>query len=91
MRVAPYVQGHGFGRLILNHLELRAKQLGYSNLHLDTTGSQLAAQALYRRHGYHETGREQRERFELIFFEKRLAVTGTGDRRARAPRRPGAG
>jgi ribosomal protein S18 acetylase RimI-like enzyme len=72
MRVAPHVQGRGFGRLILNHLERRAKQLGYKHLHLDTTAGQVAAQALYRRHGYHEIGREQCDQFELIFFEKRL-------------------
>jgi ribosomal protein S18 acetylase RimI-like enzyme len=72
MRVAPHVQGRGFGRLILNHLERRAKQLGYKHLQLDTTAGQVAAQALYRRHGYHEIGREQCNQFELIFFEKRL-------------------
>lgn len=72
MRVAPHMQGRGFGRLILTHLERRAKQLGYTLLHLDTTAGQRVAQALYRRHGYHETGREQRDRFQLIFFEKSL-------------------
>jgi ribosomal protein S18 acetylase RimI-like enzyme len=72
MRVAPHAQRSGFGRLILSHLELRARQLGYTHLHLDTTAGQLAAQALYRRHGYRETGRERRGPFQLIFFEKSL-------------------
>ncbi len=68
----PHAQRSGFGRLILSHLELRARQLGYTHLHLDTTAGQLAAQALYRRHGYRETGRERRGPFQLIFFEKSL-------------------
>ena len=72
MRVAPHVQGRGFGRLILEHLEQRARELGYTHLHLDTTTGQLAAQALYCAHGYRETGRENRGRFELIFLEKCL-------------------
>lgn len=72
MRVAPEVQGGGFGRRILEHLETRATELGYTYLHLDTTAQQLAAQALYRSHGYRETAREQRGRFELTFFEKSL-------------------
>ena len=74
MRVAPHVQGRGFGRRILEHLETRATELGYTHLHLDTTARQLAAQTLYRSHGYRETAREQRDRFELIFYEKRLTA-----------------
>ena len=72
MRVAPDIQGRGFGRRILEHIETRATELGYTHLHLDTTAQQLAAQAFYRSHGYRETAREQRGRFELIFFEKSL-------------------
>ena len=72
MRVAPHVQGRGFGRRILERLETRATERGYTHLHLDTTAQQLAAKALYRSHRYRETAREARDRFELIFFEKSL-------------------
>ncbi len=72
MRVSPHVQRRGFGRLILEHLEQRARELGYTQLHLDTTTGQLAAQSLYFAHGYRETGRERRSQFELIFLEKWL-------------------
>lgn len=72
MRVAPKAQRRGFGRRILEHLEARAVELGYTRLHLDTTAQQLAARALYHSHGYRETAREQGARFELVFFEKTL-------------------
>ncbi len=74
MRVAPHVQGRGFGRVILEHLEQRARELGYTHLHLDTTTGQLAARALYCTHGYSVTGRERRGPFELIFLEKYLTT-----------------
>lgn len=80
MRVAPASQRRGFGRRVLEHLETRAAELGYTRLHLDTTAEQRAAQALYRSHGYRETAREQRARFELIFYEKQLGG-GEPDRR----------
>lgn len=73
MRVAPHLQRRGLGRRLLEHIEGRAADLGYTQLHLDTTAEQRAAQALYRSHGYRETAREQRDRFELIFYEKNLA------------------
>lgn len=72
LRVAPHLQRLGFGRRVLQHLETRAAELGYTHLLLDTTAGQLAAQALYRSHGYRETAREQRDRFELVFYEKNL-------------------
>src|ERR1700687_3611841 len=52
MRVAPDVQGQGFGQRILLALEARAVALGYAILHLDTSTLQGAAQHLYRKNGY---------------------------------------
>jgi len=72
MRVAPQHHRLGFGRRLLEHLETRAAELGYSHLRLDTTACQFAAQALYRSRGYRETAREQHDRFELVFYEKNL-------------------
>lgn len=72
MRVAPHLQRLGLGRRVLERLEARAGELGYTQLHLDTTAEQLAAHALYRSHGYRETARQQCARFELIFYEKDL-------------------
>ena len=72
MRVHPRSQRRGFGHLILERLEDRARELGYDTLHLDTTVEQDAAQAFYRAHGYRETGRTRLGPFRVILFEKRL-------------------
>ncbi len=37
MRVHPEYQGRGYGQLILDELEARARALGYQTLHLDTS------------------------------------------------------
>jgi ribosomal protein S18 acetylase RimI-like enzyme len=73
MRVHPRAQGRGLGRKILERLEARARELGYERLTLDTTVGQIAAQRLYRRHGYIETGRTRYGPFDVILFEKSLA------------------
>jgi ribosomal protein S18 acetylase RimI-like enzyme len=72
MRVHPRVQGRGYGAAILAQLERAARELGFEELHLETTTGQLAAQALYRSRGYSETGRGRHGEFELILFQKRL-------------------
>ena len=71
MRVHPDFQEHGFGKMILQALEAKALVLGYSVLHLDTSTVQTAAQSLYRKNGYKETGETREHRgFIDIFFEK---------------------
>ncbi len=73
MRVHPDHQRRGLGQAILGRLEAAALRLGIREIVLDTTTSQTAAQAFYRKHRYVETGRKNHERFELVFFRKRLA------------------
>lgn len=70
MRVAPKLQGRGFGQRILRALEERAVVLGYMSLHLDTTVQQIAARRMYEKNGYRETGRGEIGPFECVFFEK---------------------
>jgi GNAT superfamily N-acetyltransferase len=72
MRVYPDCQRKGFGQAILTALEQRAKELGYSTLHLDTTTVQEAAQRFYTKNGYIEVRRGQAHGFHLIFYEKRV-------------------
>lgn len=72
MRVHPDMQGRGFGQLILETLEIRARELGYTTLHLDTSTLQIAAQKLYRKRGFKEVGREIHRGLECILFEKSI-------------------
>lgn len=72
MRVHPDFQGRGFGQIILHALEARALAMGYTKLHLDTSVVQLAAQKLYLKNGFKETGREIHRGLECILFEKSI-------------------
>ena len=73
MRVHPDFQGRGYGQVILHELEARALAMGYTRLHLDTSVVQVAAQKLYLKNGYEETGREVHRGLECILFEKSIA------------------
>ena len=72
MRVHPNFQRRGFGSAVLERLEAEARQLGYGTLHLDTTTRQTAAQRLYTKYGYYETGRTVVAGFDTILFEKKV-------------------
>lgn len=72
VRVHPSFQRRGFGTLILQTLENRARELGYATLHLDTTVQQIAAKALYTKHGFKQTRREWFRGTQTIFMEKPL-------------------
>jgi ribosomal protein S18 acetylase RimI-like enzyme len=74
MRVHPDFQGRGFGQQILDELEARALAMGYTKLHLDTSVVQVAAQKLYMKNGFKETGREVHRGLECIFFDKSIGL-----------------
>ena len=74
MRVHRDYQRRGFGRAIIQALEARAVELGYSTLHLDTTVDRVPARRLYLNSGFHETGRTVLGgRWECVLYEKRIA------------------
>jgi ribosomal protein S18 acetylase RimI-like enzyme len=73
MRVHPDYQRRGFGQIILDALEARAIELGYRTLALDTAVVQTAAQQLYLKNGFHETGRTVLAGFDAILFEKQIS------------------
>jgi ribosomal protein S18 acetylase RimI-like enzyme len=75
MRVDPDFQGRGLGQQMWDALEARARELGYKVLHLETSVRQTAAQGLYTKNGFRETGRAVLEGFDCIFYEKRLDGT----------------
>jgi len=84
MRVHPDHQRRGYGQAILNALLSRAKQLDCQVIHLDTTTLQTAAQRLYEKNGFKETGHKQIDRFTVIYYEKTLAVAGSGNKSRQA-------
>ncbi len=71
MRVSPHLQGRGIGQTLLDKLHRRATELGYETLYLDTTVGQTAAQRLYEKNGYRETGRGTVGPFECLYYERK--------------------
>jgi len=69
MRVHRDYQRRGFGRAILDALETRAVELGYTTLHLDTTVDRLPAQRLYLAAGYRAV---ESAADGLIYYEKQI-------------------
>ena len=74
MRVAPNLQGRGIGQALLDRLHGRAAELGYTSLHLDTTVQQVAAQRLYEKNGYRETGRGTVGPFHCLYYERKTGA-----------------
>jgi ribosomal protein S18 acetylase RimI-like enzyme len=77
MRVLPECQRRGFGQIILNQLETKAIQLGYTELCLDTTTLQIAAQKFYGKNGFIEVRRGLMPPFEVIYYHKSLNAEET--------------
>jgi len=73
MRILPDFQRKGYGQLILDRLETKARKLGYTELYLDTTTKQIPAQNFYKKNGYCEISRTVFSGLEIIFFEKHFA------------------
>ncbi|WP_267641175.1 GNAT family N-acetyltransferase [Haloarchaeobius amylolyticus] len=76
MRVDPAHQRQGYGSRLLAALEDRARELGFTELVLDTTPTQVAAKRLYESHGYEQVQREQvrlaGEELVLLCYRKSL-------------------
>lgn len=73
MRVDPDFQRKGYGQIILDALEKRAKELGYKVIQLDTSVKQIPAQKFYIKNGYTEIRREKEGWIiELIFYRKEI-------------------
>ena len=73
MRIHPDFQKRGFGQLMLNELESRAKNLEYIEIELFTSVRQIGAQHFYLKNGYHEVKRGKEDRpLENIFYLKAI-------------------
>jgi GNAT superfamily N-acetyltransferase len=73
LRVHPSHQNKGYGRLLLNKLEQRAIELGFSQIYLDALSNQYGAHKLFKTNGYTEKGPSVVDGFKVIVFEKSLA------------------
>lgn len=84
MRVDPDHQRRGYGRRVYEGLERRARDRGFTDLALDVTPDQTGARRLYEAMGFEAVRRESvrpnDERFELLFYRKRLGTAGDPDR-----------
>jgi ribosomal protein S18 acetylase RimI-like enzyme len=74
IRVHPATRRQGVGRLLMNRLEGRARDLGFQRLHLDTATNQPDAVAFYRALGYMDAGTESKPSWgwTLQHFTKQL-------------------
>jgi len=70
VRVHPATRRRGVGRLLMESLERRAAELGFLELHLDTTEEQPEAIAFYRSLGYRDAGTAKMPNWTLLFFTK---------------------
>jgi GNAT superfamily N-acetyltransferase len=68
----PETRGKGWGRAILEELELRARQWGAAELVLDTHHTLEAAGGLYARSGFHQIDRYNENPNATRWYRKRL-------------------
>lgn len=54
-------------------LEQRAKELGFTELELDTQATQTAARKLYEKNGYQEYKQDVHDGREFVFYKKLLS------------------
>lgn len=71
MRVRPEFQGRGIGSQLLELLEFKARDRGYTSMILDTV-IDTAGQRLYERHDYQETRRDYSAGAKRVFYRKQL-------------------
>ena len=72
MYLAPDARGGGLSRRLLEALERRASELGYSRVRLDTGDRQPAARHLYESSGYVEIPRYNQNTRATLWYEKAL-------------------
>jgi N-acetylglutamate synthase-like GNAT family acetyltransferase len=82
IRVHPAKRRAGIGSALMAALEIRAAELGFSELHLDTATNQPDAVAFYRALGYDELGQVTRPEWTwtLVYFTKELRANQLGGR-----------
>ena len=70
--VARSAQGRGLGRLLLEHAEQQARQLGLREVRLYTNAAITENLAMYPHLGYVEVNRRTEDGFDRVYFRKNL-------------------
>jgi GNAT superfamily N-acetyltransferase len=70
--IAPWAQGRGYGRVLLDFAEQEARRRGYGAIRLYTNALMTENLTLYPRLGYVETHRGQEKGFSRVYMTKRL-------------------
>ncbi len=76
VRVAPPLQGRGYGTVLLEALEERARRAGFSCVLATTAQRQGRALTLYSGAGYEQVDSSVYGEYDLVHFEKCLMPTG---------------
>lgn len=76
MHVLPDFQRRGYATELINIIESKASEHGYSEIVLRTTSAQPNAQKFYKSNGYSELRRskpdDRETNYKLVFFKKNL-------------------
>ena len=70
--VKPERQGQGFGRLLIQFAETKARESGYREIQLYANVAMHENRALYAKLGYQEFRRGYDSGFHRVFFKKTL-------------------
>jgi ribosomal protein S18 acetylase RimI-like enzyme len=71
--VDPTAQGRGYGRILMEFAEERARTQGRRSLTLYTNVKMWENLGLYRKLGFVEVGRRVQDGYERVFFEKDIS------------------
>jgi GNAT superfamily N-acetyltransferase len=73
--VRPDAQGRGFGRVLLNFAETKAREAGYDLIRLITNQAMFENQAIYKHYGYAETHRGEVKGRHAVYMAKQLSTS----------------
>ncbi|MGW4159260.1 GNAT family N-acetyltransferase [Streptomyces sp. NPDC004788] len=76
--VHPDAQGTGLGRILMDWVEQRARELGLAEVRLFTNAMMWENQKLYERYGYEVTERRQDGPYDRIHYRKVLNSPSMG-------------
>ncbi|MFC5652255.1 GNAT family N-acetyltransferase [Paenibacillus solisilvae] len=72
LRVHPNYQQRGYGQMMLDRLEQRARELGFNHIYLDALTNQLEAKKMFENNGYKHKGASVIDGFWINVYEKSL-------------------